>query len=134
MMFYAVYKGRETGIFKTWEECKEKVNGYKNPIFKKFKNIQDAQYFLENGTTDLKQKVHIPKGYKVVYTDGSCKNKDGVKKAGYGIYFGKNDHRNVSRKLIKNPTNNRAELSSILECLEIISSLNEPYIIIRHSC
>ena len=83
--------------------------------------------------TNLEQKVYIPTGYDKVYTDGSFKNKDGIKKAGYGIYFGKNDRRNVSRRLIGNPTNNRAELASILECLEIITVTKAPYIIITDS-
>lgn len=35
--FYAVRKGKKTGIFSTWDECKEQVTGYKGAIYKSFK-------------------------------------------------------------------------------------------------
>lgn len=132
-MYYAVYNGREKGIFNTWDECKEKVNGYPNPIYKKFKNKEDAEYFLTNGETNMKQDVYIPNGYNIVFTDGSCKIIDGNKKAGYGIYFGKGDERNISDRFTENPTNNRAELYAILICLEILIKMDTPYIIITDS-
>ena len=132
-MFYSVHKGREKGIYHTWDECKLQINGFQNPIYKKFKTLEDAQYFMEHGTTNMKQDIYIPKGHKIVFTDGSCRNKEGNKKAGCGIYFGKEDPRNISRRLLINPTNNRAELSAILECLQIVSKYKEPYIIITDS-
>ena len=49
MYFYAVHIGKEKGIFNTWDECKEKVIGYPNSKFKKFKNKNDADFFVENG-------------------------------------------------------------------------------------
>ena len=58
----------------------------------------------------------------VIYTDGSCLGnnlKDVTKrKAGYGIYYGENDERNVSAKLKGLPTNNRAELMAIIHALQ----------------
>ena len=57
-----------------------------------------------------------------IYTDGSCTGnniKDKTKrKAGYGIWYGKDDPRNVSKKLLGDPTNNRAELMAIIVALE----------------
>lgn len=57
-----------------------------------------------------------------VYTDGACQNngKENAK-AGVGIYFGKDDPRNISIPLEgKIQTNNRAELTAILMTLEIL--------------
>ena len=34
--YYVVYKGKKTGIFYTWDECKENVLGFKGAIYKKF--------------------------------------------------------------------------------------------------
>ena len=45
-MFYAVHKGLKTGVFENWEECKNNVIGVKGSVFKKFKNLSDAEYFL----------------------------------------------------------------------------------------
>ena len=56
-----------------------------------------------------------------VYTDGACSN-NGKKnaKAGYGVYFGKNDIRNTSKRVIGKQTNNVAELSAIIEVFLIL--------------
>jgi ribonuclease HI len=42
MKFYAVKKGRNIGIYNTWDECKEQIHGYKGvdtSIFKNYKLI-----------------------------------------------------------------------------------------------
>lgn len=44
--FYAVQKGRKTGIFNTWDECKEQVNGFKDAKFKSFRILEEAQKYL----------------------------------------------------------------------------------------
>jgi len=67
----------------------------------------------------IQSNSFIPDYY--VYTDGSCYN-NGKKNsvAGIGLYFGKNDVRNVSRKIKGKQSNNTAELSAILELYKII--------------
>ena len=57
-----------------------------------------------------------------IYTDGACQGnhrKTGAI-AGVGVWFGKNDKRNVSEKL-KGPiqTNNRAELTALIRAIEV---------------
>ena len=47
--YYVVRKGHNIGIFKTWGECKKSVEGYKNPIFRKFPTFEEAKDFLKNG-------------------------------------------------------------------------------------
>lgn len=56
-----------------------------------------------------------------VYTDGAC-SKNGARDAiaGIGVYFGPNDSRNVSRRLEGKQTNNRAELTAIIETYRIL--------------
>lgn len=41
--FYVVWKGRKTGIFTTWEECKKQVENYPNAEYKSFFNRQLAE-------------------------------------------------------------------------------------------
>jgi ribonuclease HI len=56
-----------------------------------------------------------------VFTDGACIN-NGRKnaKAGIGIYFGKNDFRNVSERIAGKQSNNTAELKAILKAYVIL--------------
>ncbi|KAJ1925492.1 Ribonuclease H1 [Coemansia sp. S142-1] len=43
--YYAVRVGRKAGIYRTWDECKAEVNAYPGAIFKKFKDLNEAQTF-----------------------------------------------------------------------------------------
>ena len=44
--FYAVKKGRETGIFLTWDECFKQVNKFPGAIYKSFKTRAEAENFM----------------------------------------------------------------------------------------
>ncbi|MBA42761.1 MAG: hypothetical protein CMF62_01985 [Magnetococcales bacterium] len=56
-----------------------------------------------------------------VYTDGACSsNGKNNANAGIGVYFGKNDPRNVSKTITGKQTNNTAELKAIYEVYRIL--------------
>ena len=40
--YYAVAKGRNTGVYYKWEQCNNQINGYPNSKFKRFNNQVDA--------------------------------------------------------------------------------------------
>ena len=44
--FYAVKKGRATGIFHTWEECKAQTAGYPGAIYKSFPTAAQAAEYM----------------------------------------------------------------------------------------
>lgn len=75
--FYAVKKGRKTGIFLTWSECEEQVKGFKGAIYKSFAHKDDALAFLENS----KPAKLEGKGL-IAYVDGSYNVK--THEYGYG--------------------------------------------------
>lgn len=64
--FYAVRKGKKTGIFLTWDECKKQVDGYSGAEYKSFKMKQEAEEYCA-GTA----KVKIETCQAECYTDGS---------------------------------------------------------------
>ena len=134
MPFYAVAIGRTIGIFLNWDDCNNSVKGYKNAIYKKFDTKEEAYNFIQSNEKNInnstiknqnKQKDRVvdfnPDYY--VYTDGACSNngKDNAL-SGIGIYFGINDHRNISKKIEGKQTNNTAELSAIIETYYIIEN------------
>lgn len=47
MPFYAVRRGANPGIYQTWDDCKEQVNGYSGARFKKFGSKQEAMAFVQ---------------------------------------------------------------------------------------
>tara|TARA_B100001123_G_C15340518_1_gene1034648 strand:- start:3064 stop:3855 length:792 start_codon:yes stop_codon:yes gene_type:complete len=82
-----------------------------------FKTKEEAEYYLEYGT----YKVFDNREIINVFTDGSCSmNGTSNAKAGIGIYFGKNDIRNVSQRIKGKQTNNTAELSAVIEVFSIL--------------
>lgn len=74
--FYAVKKGRQCGIFLTWQECEEQVKGYKGALYKSFSNESDALTYLK----EEKQSFDI--NGLMAYVDGSYNVKTG--EYGYG--------------------------------------------------
>ena len=128
-MFYAVHKGLKIGIYYNWSDCKIQINGFKGAIYKKFSNLEDAQYFLEHGnienTTDNQVNDNIDfQSYIDVYTDGSLIRKNGYIGCGYGIYIPKFNIR-ISTELYENKTNNRAELKAIIDTINLLKLKNE---------
>jgi ribonuclease HI len=117
MTFYAVANGKNPGIYFNWDDCKKQVNGFSNAKYKKFKTLQEAEYFINC----IDEKVDIPE--YCIFTDGACSNNGKPNaKAGIGIYFGENDPRNVSRRVVGKQTNNVAELMAIIELFPIIEN------------
>lgn len=109
MSYYAVARGVKKGIYSNWDECKVNVEGFENPIFKKFDNLQEAKDFMDDYS-----KIYV-------YTDGSCINNGKPNaKAGIGIFFGMNDPRNVSRRVEGKQSNNTGELTAIIEAIKIL--------------
>ncbi|KAG2226249.1 hypothetical protein INT45_005921 [Circinella minor] len=51
--FYAVRRGHQHGIYKTWAECKQQVDGYSSPHFRKFATFEEAQEFMNDGKVKL---------------------------------------------------------------------------------
>ena len=74
--FYAVKKGRNTGIFTTWEACKASVNGYSGAQYKSFSTVEEAEIYL-NGETALQPDTSEEESC-TAYVDGSF---DQAKKA-----------------------------------------------------
>lgn len=79
-MFYAVKKGRETGIFESWAECQKQITGFSGAEFKKFKELKQAETYLTSGisidnVSDDLDGLHA-------YIDGSFSND--LQETGYG--------------------------------------------------
>lgn len=79
-MFYAVKKGRETGIFESWAECQKQITGFSGAEFKKFKELKQAESYLTSGISidnlsDDLDGLHA-------YIDGSFSND--LQETGYG--------------------------------------------------
>ena len=83
-----------------------------------FETKEEAEYYLRYG---VKKNVDSNDVIKV-FTDGACSMNGSVNaKAGIGVYFGKGDKRNISKKIIGKQTNNTAELSAVIEVFNVLN-------------
>lgn len=135
MSFYSIARGKEVGIFSTWDECKPHITGIKGAVYKKFITKEAAEQFLiENKQPTMCETDKIPTKTSIidihdddftpdyyVYTDGACsKNGSSQANAGLGIFFRDNDPRNTSKRVQGKQTNNTAELGAIIETYNLI--------------
>ncbi|MGG3915799.1 viroplasmin family protein [Rossellomorea vietnamensis] len=92
--FYAVKKGRKEGVYTSWDECKQQVNGFTNAVYKSFATYAEAEKFIGgkglNDFSDKKDKNQLSD--VIAYIDGSY---DNYKKlySYAGIVFFKNNQR-----------------------------------------
>lgn len=80
--YYAVYRGRQPGIYTSWPECQRQVQGFLGARFKSFPSQAQAQAWLDQGGNldgSLNAKPQLvsrqPEEYDlVIYTDGGSRN------------------------------------------------------------
>lgn len=75
--YYAVRKGLVPGIYTSWGECQQNINGFSGAEYKGFSTKEEAEAFLNN--TDFSNEDTTKRIYSsseaVAYVDG-CFNKD----------------------------------------------------------
>lgn len=142
--YYVVHIGKKPGIYNTWDECKKQIDKFEGAIYKKFTNEKEAQDFLKNGFGEGKKPRIVTRRENedkkntekildatfthettiFIYTDGSCiRGSNKLTRAGYGIYIPEKNIEVAAPLLNQKLTNNRAEMTAILESIKY---LDEP--------
>lgn len=85
--YYAVRKGRKTGIYRTWDECKAQVFKFEGAEYKSFSTNEEALNFL--GATAKKQE----KSESYAFVDGSYNIATGV--YGFGGFLVHNGDKHI---------------------------------------
>lgn len=77
--YYAVKRGRMTGIFTSWDACKAQVQGYSGAVYKGFATEAEAKAYLAGGmassvaetNADVADLTKLPDTVMAAYVDGS---------------------------------------------------------------
>ncbi len=134
--FYVVWKGRKSGIFKTWEECKAQVEGYPGAEYKSFEDLQQAQQAFQGTFSNFREKQRakrklanerslrqvgepIMESYAV---DAACSNNPGVLE--YRCVHTATGKEVFRRGPFKNGTNNIGEFLAIVHALALFKRKN----------
>ncbi|XP_077885871.1 ribonuclease H1 isoform X10 [Ictidomys tridecemlineatus] len=119
-MFYAVRRGRRTGVFLTWNECKAQVDRFPAARFKKFASEDEAWAFVRNSVSPDGEGDSV-----VVYTDGCCSSNGRRRaRAGIGVYWGPGHPLNIGIRLPGRQTNQRAEIHAACKAIEQAKAQN----------
>ena len=97
--YYAVRKGRKTGVFDTWDECKAAVSGFSGAAYKSFTSKEEAMDFV---TADSKadEDRDEKQSEAFAYVDGSYD--DTTKSYSYGmVMMVKDDELHFNKKFEK---------------------------------
>ncbi|KRM44428.1 ribonuclease H family protein [Lentilactobacillus parafarraginis] len=77
MKYYAVKKGRKTGIYTNWPDTQKQVSGFSGAQYKSFGLRQDAEDYLGvSHSKEDSQQLDLPivPGQILVYTDGGSRS------------------------------------------------------------
>jgi viroplasmin and RNaseH domain-containing protein len=116
MKYYSVRKGIKPGIYNTWEEAKQQIQGFKGAEYKSFTDMNSAIVYYNNE----KMENNLDNTSLYIFTDGSYqKNLD---KHSYGVLIPQIDYKYSYS--FESSTNNRNELSAILHGLLYIKDID----------
>src|SRR5690625_2100373 len=74
--YNVVWRGKQTGVFSTWKQCKQQVHGFPDAKYKSFTSKEEAKLAYEKGPdTTKKQTGYIGDSISV---DAACSGNPGV--------------------------------------------------------
>lgn len=127
--FYAVKRGRKTGLYTVWAECAAQVKGFQGAVYKGFMTEDEARAWL-GGADARTEQPHAaaemaapsaPDADYIIHTDGSClRNPGGA--GGWAAVIETAATGAVEEKSGGAPetTNNRMELTAALMALSAV--------------
>ena len=127
--FYAVKRGRKTGLFTVWAECAAQVKGFQGAVYKGFMTEEEARAWLGGADARTEQPraaaemaaPSAPDADYIIHTDGSClRNPGGA--GGWAAVIETTATGAVEEKSGGAPetTNNRMELTAALMALTAV--------------
>ena len=127
--FYAVKRGRKTGLFTVWAECAAQVKGFQGAVYKGFMTEEEARAWLGGADARAEQPraaaemaaPSAPDADYIIHTDGSClRNPGGA--GGWAAVIETAATGAVEEKSGGAPetTNNRMELTAALMALSAV--------------
>ena len=127
--FYAVKRGRKTGLYTVWAECAAQVKGFQGAVYKGFMTEDEARAWLGGADARAEQPraaaemaaPSAPDADYIIHTDGSClRNPGGA--GGWAAVIETAATGAVEEKSGGDPetTNNRMELTAALMALSAV--------------
>ena len=133
--FFVVWKGKQPGIYSSWEECNRQVHQFEGAKFKGFATEKEAQqafkspYWKYIGTSNNAQKKpageKIPVGQPImesISVDAACSGNPGMLE--YRGVYTKTGKEIFHQGPFRNGTNNIGEFLAIVHALALLKQKN----------
>eukprot|EP01025_Chloroclados_australasicus_P069538 TRINITY_DN9830_c0_g1_i3.p1 TRINITY_DN9830_c0_g1~~TRINITY_DN9830_c0_g1_i3.p1 ORF type:complete len:527 (-),score=45.44 TRINITY_DN9830_c0_g1_i3:667-2247(-) len=131
--FYAVARGRQPSIYRSWPDCQKQTRKFSGAVFKSFATQAEAEEFMNQHGGDGVKEQDLPANTVVVQFDGASKGNPGAAGCGAAI-----EHLSTNTILIQGyrfagdrQTNNQAEFKSLVLGLEMAQQIGAQNIIIQ---
>lgn len=123
--YYVVWKGRNPGIYKSWEACRQQVQGYSNARYKGFGSKAEAEKAYQEGAEKYlgkASKIDMQGGFETagepewdsISVDAACSGNPGVMEY-QGVYTKSGEQ--VFYQWFEEGTNNVGEFLAIVHAL-----------------
>lgn len=127
--FYVVWRGHETGIFTTWDDCKERTIGFSGAEYKSFPTLDIAEMEYSERGSSLKavQKTKLQKNtlqtseeidQDALCVDGACSGNPG--KGDYQCVEVGTKNNIFLHTDFQQTTNNLMEFFALVECIQYL--------------
>ncbi|WP_243297058.1 ribonuclease H1 domain-containing protein [Bacillus litorisediminis] len=132
--YYVVWIGRNPGIYTSWDECKEQVNGYQGAKYKSFSTEQEAKaaftageansYATKTSKSSNSKNPQVPANiiYDSISVDAACSGNPGDLE--YQGVDTKTGEQIFHVGPIENGTNNIGEFLAIVHALALLKKQN----------
>ena len=130
--YYVVWSGRKTGIFTSWDECKQQVHGFQGARYKSYTSKEEAEESFRSGKksipkqTDNKKRTdgsHVTAYIKnSISVDAACSGNPGDME--YRGVYTENGEEIFHFGPIPNGTNNIGEFLAIVHALALLKQQN----------
>lgn len=134
--FYVVWKGRKTGIFTSWNVCKQQIDGFEGAQYKSFSDLDEAEKASQGNYNDYKgkdtQKPVLSASEKLKFgtpilesiaVDAACAGNPGILE--YRGVFTHNKQEIFRKGPFKNGTNNIGEFLALVHGIALLKSKNQ---------
>lgn len=134
--FYVVWKGRKTGVFTSWNVCKQQIDGFEGAQYKSFSDLEEAEIASKGNYNDYKgkdtQKPVLSASEKIKFgtpilesiaVDAACAGNPGIME--YRGVFTHNKQEIFRKGPYKNGTNNVGEFLALVHGIALLKSKNQ---------
>jgi ribonuclease HI len=120
--FYTVWKGRKTGVFDSWNECKKQIFGFDGAQYKGFASKNEAECALKTSYWNFVKKTPIENEISIenpsVSVDAACSGNPGDME--YRGVWTDTEREIFHSEIYKNGTNNIGEFLAIVHALTFL--------------